>query len=293
MPELPEVETIVRGLRNKVPGHKVGSLEINIPKWQKNMRENGLNPDKDVVGHEVKDVRRMAKMVLLDLEGGSTVIFHLKMTGQLIFEDPKHHMTPGGHPIPSFNSPQPNRSTHAIFTFDNGSHLYFNDSRMFGFMKLVPTDKVSEIPFIKALGPEPFDPKFTEEVFAERIRKRPRMNIKVLLLDQKFLAGVGNIYANEALWEARIAPMRTAGSLDNKEVSELYGAVKKVLTIGIKNKGTTLSDFVDSEGNKGGHQSFLNAHNQEGERCSRDDGGVIKRIVIGGRGTFYCPVCQR
>jgi formamidopyrimidine-DNA glycosylase len=293
MPELPEVETIVRGLKSRVFGLKTKSLEVNIPKWQRQLREDGLDPDKDIVGHKISNVRRVAKMILLDLDNGCTVIFHLKMTGQLIFEDPSHHITPGGHPIPSFNLPQPNKSTHAIFTFGNRAHLYFNDSRMFGFMKLVPTKKVDEVSFIKTLGPEPFDPAFTEEVFLERIKKRSRMNIKALLLDQKFLSGIGNIYANEALWEARIHPLRLAGTLDISEIKELYKSIKKVLDIGIKNKGTTLSDFVDVEGNKGGHQSFLNAHNQEGERCPRDDGGLIKRIVIGGRGTFFCPVCQK
>jgi formamidopyrimidine-DNA glycosylase len=293
MPELPEVETIIRGLKIKVPGLKVDSLEVNIPKWKKQLWQDGLNPNEDLVGHEVKNVRRMAKMVLMDFDGGATIIFHLKMTGQLIFEDAKHHIIPGGHPIPSFNFPQPNRSTHAIFFFNNGSRLYFNDSRMFGFIRLVPTDMVSEVPFIKTLGPEPFDPNFTEEIFEKRTKERPRMNIKALLMDQKFLSGVGNIYANEALWESRINPSRTAASLLNNEISELYTAIKKVLDIGIKNKGTTLSDFVDSDGNKGGHQSFLNVHNQEGEKCSRYDGGVIKRIITGGRGTFYCPVCQK
>jgi len=292
VPELPEVETIVRGLKNKLPGLGVEGLEVNIGKWQRELRQDGLDPDKDVVGHKVVDVRRMAKMVLLDLDSEATVIFHLKMTGQLIFEDPKHHITPGGHPIPSFNLPQPNRATHAIFSFNNGSHLYFNDSRMFGFMRLVRTDKVMDVPFIKTLGPEPFHPDFTEGILAERIKKRPRMNIKVLLLDQKFLAGVGNIYANEALWEARISPLRLAGSLVDLEIKELYKAVRRVLEIGIANKGTTLSDFVDVEGNKGGHQNFLNVHNQEGERCVRDDGGVIRRVVVGGRGTYFCPVCQ-
>jgi formamidopyrimidine-DNA glycosylase len=167
MPELPEVETIVLGLRNKIPGRRVKTFEINIPKWGKTIRQDGFDPDRDLVGHKVTGVRRRAKIALLDLDNGKTVIFHLKMTGQLVFEDSKHRVTPGGHPIPSFNSPQPNRATHAIFTFDNGSHLYFNDSRMFGFIRLVETNKVNEIPFVAAYGPEPFDPKFTIGIFAE------------------------------------------------------------------------------------------------------------------------------
>src|SRR5258707_8471485 len=119
MPELPEVETIIRGLHAKLPGLKITDLEINIPKWEQTVRQDGLDPDEDLVGQPVKDLRRRAKLVLLDLENGNTVIFHLKLTGQLVFENPKHQITPGGHPIPSFNSPQPNNATHAIFTFDN------------------------------------------------------------------------------------------------------------------------------------------------------------------------------
>ncbi len=293
MPELPEVETIIRGLHSKLPGLKVTDLEINIPKWERTIRQDGLNPDKDLVGRKVKAVRRRAKLVLMDLNNDKTVIFHLKLTGQLVFEDKKHHITPGGHPIPSFNSPQPNRSTHAIFTLDNGAQLFFNDSRMFGFMRLVPTDKVDELPFVKAYGPEPLSQEFTEKVFAERLEKRPRMKIKVLLLDQTFIAGVGNIYANEALWEAGIHPLRVVGSLTDGEVKKLYKAIRHVLEVGIENRGTTLSDFVDSEGNQGGNQGFLKAHNQTGEPCQKDDGGTIKRIVVGGRGTFYCPVHQK
>lgn len=293
MPELPEVETIIRGLHHKLPGLKITDLEINIPKWERTIRQDGLDPKKDLIGHKVIAVRRRAKLVLMDLDNDKTVIFHLKLTGQLVFESSKHQITPGGHPIPSFNSPQPNRATHAIFAFDNGSRLYFNDSRMFGFVRLVSTDKVGEIPFVAAYGPEPLDPKFTEEMFKERLSRRPRMKVKVLLMDQTFLAGVGNIYANEALWEAGAHPLRPVGSLTDQEIRKLYQAIKHVLEIGIANKGTTLSDFVDSEGNKGSHQSFLKAHNQTGESCSKDDGGVIKRIVVGGRGTFFCPVHQK
>ena len=293
MPELPEVETIIQQLHTKVPGRKVVSLEVNLPKWERQLRQDGLDPDREVVGHSVTAFRRRAKLVVMDLDSGNSVLFHLKMTGQLIFEDKAHHIIPGGHPIPSFNLPQPNRSTHAIFTFDNQSQLFFNDSRMFGFMRLVPTAKISEVPFVAKLGPEPFDPAFTEPVFKERLIKRPRMKIKVLLMDQSFIAGVGNIYANEALWEAGIHPLRLAGSLIDREITKLYHAIKKVLEIGIKNKGTTLSDFVDSEGNKGSHQGFLHAHNRDGDPCDKDDGGVIKRIVVGGRGTFFCPTHQK
>lgn len=293
MPELPEVETIVRGLSSKLPGLRVMNLEVNIPKWEKTLRQDGCDPEGDLIGHKVRGLRRRAKLVLIDLDNAKTAIFHLKLTGQLVYEDPKHHITPGGHPIPSFNAPQPNKSTHAIFSFDNGAKLYFNDSRMFGFVRLVPTGKVEEIPFVAAYGPEPLSPEFTERLFAERVIKRPRMKIKVLLLDQTFVAGVGNIYANEALWEAGVHPLRTVGTLSAPEITALYKAVKHVLEVGIANKGTTLSDFVDAEGNKGGNQSFLKAHNQEGESCSKDDGGVIKRIVVGGRGTFFCPEHQR
>jgi formamidopyrimidine-DNA glycosylase len=293
MPELPEVETIVRGLHHKIPGLKIKSLEVNIPKWGRTLRQDGLNPDKHLVGHKVKGLRRRAKLVLLDLDNDKTVLFHLKLTGQLVFENSKHQITPGGHPIPSFNSPQPNRATHAIFTFDNDSHLYFNDSRMFGFMRLVPTNKIDELPFVKAYGPEPLGSEFTEKVFEERLKRRPRMKIKVLLLDQTFVAGIGNIYANEALWESGVHPLRLVGSLTSEEIKKLYRAIRHVLEVGIANRGTTLSDFVDAEGNKGSHQSFLKAHNQDGEKCQKDDGGEIKRIVVGGRGTFFCPAHQK
>lgn len=293
MPELPEVETIIRGLHGKLPGLRITDLEVNIPKWEKTLRQDGFDPKKDLVGHKVKGLRRRAKLVLLDLDNDKTILFHLKLTGQLVYEDKAHHITPGGHPIPDFKSPQPNKSTHAIFAFDNGAHLYFNDTRMFGFVRLVPTTKVEEIPFVAAYGPEPLSKEFTEKVFADRLSKRPKMKIKVLLMDQTFLAGVGNIYANEALWEAGIHPLRTVGSLTPQEIKKLYKSVRYVLEVGIANRGTTLSDFVDSEGNKGKHQHFLKAHNQDGEPCPKDDGGEIKRIVVAGRGTFFCPVHQK
>lgn len=292
MPELPEVETIIRGLHAKLPGLKVTRLEVGLPKLERTLRQDGANPDKDLVGHKVKGLRRRAKLVLLDLDNDKTVIFHLKLTGQLIYMA-DHKITPGGHPIPDFRIPQPNKSTRAIFSFNNGTKLFFNDIRQFGFIRLVPTGKVEEIPFVAAYGPEPLSSEFTEKLLAERLKKRSKMKIKVLLMDQTFLAGVGNIYANEALWESEIHPLRTAGSLTEKEIKALYKSVKHVLEVGIANKGTTLSDFLTAEGEKGGHQHFLKAHNQDGESCPKDDGGVIQRIVVGGRGTFFCPAHQK
>jgi formamidopyrimidine-DNA glycosylase len=288
MPELPEVETIRRGLASRIVGLIITDIQTNVPKMLQ-LGDRGLGA---VVRTKVKDIRRRAKILILDLENDKSLLIHLKLTGQLIYQDKSGGKIIGGHPIPPLNKPIPNETTHITFTFDNGAFLYFNDLRKFGYVKLVPTSEVETLKVMKEFGPEPFSSEFSLDYFHDSLRKRGRMKIKTLLLDQNFVAGIGNIYANEALYEARISPLRLAVELSAEEVERLYKAVKEVLERGLKMGGASDQTYVNAFGERGRFMETAKVYGKVDQPCP-ECFGKIKRVEIGGRGTFYCPSCQR
>lgn len=286
MPELPEVETIKRQLNEKLIGLKITDFWWDTPKMVKGSKE-------EVIGAKVKEIRRRAKLIEIDLSIGRTILIHLKMTGQLIYQDKsssKHSYD--GKPLPPLNNPIPNTSTHVIFHFDNGGTLYFNDLRKFGFVKILPTSDVEHTRIMNEFGPEPLDPNFGVEKLLERLKKRQNMKIKQLLLDQKFIAGVGNIYANEALYKARINPEKRASELSENEVTRLLHDLKSVLHVGLMTGGASDQTYVDAFGSSGRFMKYAKIYGKKGQKCP-ECGGKIERISLGGRGTFFCPNCQR
>lgn len=286
MPELPEVETIKRGLEKRIIGLSVENIQVLNPKSVQ------FNPQ-DIKDAKVLNVWRRAKMLGVNLTGDKSLVFHLKMTGQLIYVGGKERLI-GGHPTTDMQDRMPNKSTVAIFEFSDGSHLFFNDQRRFGWVRLFAASEMADKDYalLGNLGPEPLDPKFTWEVFKNNLLRRKKMPIKVAIMDQSVVAGVGNIYASESLFLAGIDPRRKVSDLSDEEFKKLHDGIIKSLQTSIKHGGSTLSHYRDAEGKKGSYLTFANVYGKENQPCPGCKGKVVK-ITQAGRGTYFCPDCQK
>lgn len=282
MPELPEVELLKRGLSRYIVGLTVGDVKIRTAKI--------FYGDKSqVVGGKVVKIRRFGKMLAIDLTNGKSLAIHVKMTGRLIYRGKKQ---PEYLNVEPELIDLPDKHTHAIFTFKNGDRLYYNDLRKFGWIKVVDKDEVTSLPFVAKLGPEPFR-NLTLEKFSEILKGYSRP-IKTLLMDQTRISGVGNIYANEALFCAGVAPQRRSNSLDKNSSKRLYDCIFKVLRGGMKYGGSSTDAFRDVLGQKGSYQEHYSVYDREGQACHRRGcKGVVEKVKMGGRGTYWCPACQR
>ncbi len=318
MPELPEVETVRRGLHELIIGREVKKVVHDTPKSFPNA---GGDVNKFLIGAKIIDVRRRAKVLLIDLSSEYTLVIHLKMTGQLVFikegptpplgseVNPEPSLHPlklarstraganmqrfgAGHPNDSLVGKLPDRSTRVTFTFADGSHLYFNDQRKFGWVRLMPTIEVPNIDFMQKVGPEPLEAGFTADEFASRFARRARSPIKAALLDQTVIAGVGNIYADESLWGAKIHPLRPVASITKKEFEKLYQELRDVMNLSIEKGGSTDRNYVNAEGKKGSYIDFARVFRREGKPCPRC-GTTIVKFKAAGRGTHICPHCQK
>jgi len=274
MPELPEVETVSRTLQPKLAGLKFTGAQVLMPKI---VRTPGPGEFNEIIrDKKILDVSRRGKYLLISLSGGYTLAVHLRMTGRLVYN--------------SGNEP-PARHTHVVLHLDNGHRLVFADMRQFGRLWLAPTSSLADLPGYKDLGIEPLGEQFTRDFLKKELRRR-RTRIKPLLLDQTFIAGLGNIYTDEALHRAGVDPERPATTLTPRETTKLHRAVKDVLLEGIEHRGTTFRDFIDGDGRAGGYQEHLRVYNREGRPCL-SCGHAIARKKVGGRSSYYCPACQR
>lgn len=274
MPELPEVETIKKGLDQFVVGRTITDVDVRTPKT--------MHGDaKQIIGGKVKGVRRYGKGLIIDLSNGYSLAVHVKMTGQLIYRE--NHI-----PASELGSALPDKFTRVVFTLDKGI-LFYRDMRLFGWIYVLKTEDVMDLPYFKELGPEPFK-DLTEEKFI-KILQGVRSPIKVTLMDQKRMAGIGNIYANDALYRAKIHPKRPANSLTEQEAKALFAAIEEVLKKGIEAGGASEWQYVDIFGGKGKYQNFFLVYRKDGKPCPRC-GTIIESIRLGGRGTFFCPECQ-
>ena len=316
MPELPEVETVKRGLERLIVGRTIRVITHDTPK-------SFPNPPNEVdvfaLGASVTAVRRRAKILLIDLSSDYSFAIHLKMTGQLVFVAQKQtsdlrpkteegrqqlsHLRSqvldlpsdrfgAGHPNDSLVGELPDRSTRVTFEFTDGTHLYFNDQRKFGWMKLVPTISVNEIDFMKKLGPEPLEIDFTTTDFISRIRRRNATTVKAAILDQTVLAGVGNIYADESLWGARIHPATRVRDVSDERLAVLLHEIKYVMNLAIEKGGSTDRNYVNAEGKRGSYTDFARVFRREGQACPRC-GTTIEKTRVASRGTHICPICQQ
>jgi formamidopyrimidine-DNA glycosylase len=288
MPELPEVETVRAGLARLLLDRVVVSVTHDTPKSFPNTPEDVAL---FLIGAGIVTVRRRAKVLLIDLSSDYTLVIHLKMTGQLVFHSPEVHFG-AGHPSASLVRELPDKSTRVELTFKDGTKLFFNDQRKFGWMRLLPTVEVPNIDFMKKVGPEPLEADFTWQLMMERLQRRKNTNIKAALLDQSVIAGVGNIYADESLWGAKIHPSTLVKNLTEANFKDLHRALVDVLTLSIEKGGSSNHTYVDAEGKKGSYMVFANVFRREGEGCPRC-GTIIEKTRVAGRGTHLCPYCQK
>ena len=287
MPELPEVETVRRGLDKLIVGKKVkNAYAIDSPKSFPN---TATDVAEFMVGAGVQSVRRRAKVLLIDLTSDYTLVVHLKMTGQLVYVGSDRWG--GGHPDDNFVNELPSKMTRAVIEFDDGSNLYFNDQRKFGWVKLFPSLEVPNMNFMQKVGPEPLEDEFTAKEFIPRIRRRNNTTVKAAILDQTVLAGVGNIYADESLWGAKIHPATRVKNVTDKQLSKLLEQIKFVMNLSLEQGGSTDRNYVDAEGKKGNYLKFANVFRREGQACTRCGTEIIKTRVAG-RGTHVCLSCQ-
>ena len=288
MPELPEVETVRRGLAELLPGRVVARVTVfDSPKSFPNVR---ADVEQFLYGARVTAVRRRAKVLMIDLDTQYSLVIHLKMTGQLIFRGVQSFA--GGHPSDSLIGELPDRSTRVQIDFVDGSRLFFNDQRKFGWVKLLPTDEVENLPFMQKVGPEPLDPQTRAEDFIQRIRRRQNSMIKPAFLDQAVIAGVGNIYADEALWAARLHPQTRVKNVSDQQLNTLFNELRQILQLSIDQGGSTDKNYVDAEGRKGNYLTFAHVFRREGQACHRHPDQEVIKLKVGGRGTHVCPVCQ-
>ncbi len=375
MPELPEVETVKRGLNKLIIGKVIAAVRADNPKSFPNAEPDVRN---SLIGASVTEVRRRAKVLLIDLSTNYTLVIHLKMTGQLVYVGQHNHDTStsissrrlhagstkgpgallnsgsrclektdvqlssalratdapsihgtlepksgptsglesdlarssalnegassgeldneerfaGGHPTDSLVGALPDKSTRVIIHFADDSHLFFNDQRKFGWVRLMPTSEVPNIDFMKRVGPEPLEADFTATEFATRFKRRAKTTIKAALLDQSVIAGVGNIYADESLWSAKIHPATRVGDLPSSKFQLLYSELRTVMNLSIEKGGSTNRNYVNAEGKKGSYMEFARVFRREGLECPRCGTEIIK-IRVAGRGTHICPKEQK
>ena len=287
MPELPEVETVRRGLSNLIIGKMIKSASHDTPKSFPNDIQS---VDSFMLQARIIDVRRRAKVLMVDLSTGYTLVIHLKMTGQLVYVGETRFGA--GHPNDSLVNQLPDKSTRVTIEFTDGTHVYFNDQRKFGWMKLIPTLEIPDMAFMKKVGPEPLEDSFTASQFAERFKRRVGTSIKAALLDQSVVAGVGNIYADESLWGAKIHPKRLVKTITTAEFKHLYTELRIVMNLAIEKGGSSNHTYINAEGKKGSYMDFARVFRREGLACPRC-GTTITKFRAAGRGTHICPHCQQ
>ncbi|WP_375279451.1 bifunctional DNA-formamidopyrimidine glycosylase/DNA-(apurinic or apyrimidinic site) lyase [Pseudooctadecabacter sp.] len=283
MPELPEVETVRRGLAPSMEGQVIAKAEVNRPDLRWPFPDNMADR---LTGAKVTALRRRSKYVLADLDTGETLIIHLGMSGR---------MTVSGDPLGQFHHdhPAPEKHDHVVFHMGNGARITFNDPRRFGAMDLAVTDALEDHWLINTIGPEPLGNGFNEDYLTAKLASK-NTPIKTALLDQRIVAGLGNIYVCEVLHRARINPKRKAGALSKSRVARIVPIVRDVLAEAIAAGGSSLRDYRQADGELGYFQHAFQAYDRDGQPCQTPGcTSTIARIVQSGRSTFYCPKCQR
>ena len=278
MPELPEVETIRNQLQRLIVGKKIREVKVNLPKMVK-LPSGKFR--KTIIGATVKEVRRRAKILIIELSNGWSLLIHLKLSGRLIFRKKGEEL-----------GPEDIKWNHLIYYFSDDSRLFHNDLRQFGYVKLVKSGELLDFFKKEKLGPEPLEKNFSFDKFLAILKKKPKARIKQFLIDQKNIAGIGNIYSDEILFFARVHPLRKVQELKYSEIKKVFEVIRKILLEAIRLKGSSVRDFLDALGKEGGYVPKLKVYGREGLSCSRC-GTKIKRMKLGGRSAHYCSKCQK
>jgi formamidopyrimidine-DNA glycosylase len=316
VPELPEVETVRMGLDRLLVGLRIDSVEALAP-------DSLRGPIERLAGRRVTSTWRRGKVLVLELDGGLALVAHLKMTGQLVYRGPAPPVSSheeaaaagaetvvaadaepialvakpapnafgGGHPSDSLIGELPDSTTRAIIRFEGGGQLFFNDQRRFGWLAVMPSAEVANLPLLAKMGPEPFDPDAWRR-FRARARRHRQASIKSVLLDQSVVAGIGNIYADEALWAARVHPETPVKLVSDRKLKQLLEAAAAVMRLSLSLGGSTDRNYVDAEGRRGAYLDFAKVFRRQGQPCARCGRAIVKTRVAG-RGTHSCPRCQR
>ena len=325
MPELPEVETVVRELNKKLKNRVMALVQVNAPKMVavgfgvvSNIRQANKNQVTKFVtlieGQKILSVKRRAKLIIFNLsrpfgspspslgEGkiektSFSLLVHLKMTGQFIFEDQKQFLKTAGkyRLLNKFSAPLvqlPSKHTHVVFKFKDKSTLYYNDVRKFGYLKLVAKKDLQNVKEFKEYGPEPLEKVFTFEKFENQIAKRKTGKVKQVLMDNKVVVGIGNIYSDEILFHAKVRPMRNVASLSEIEKKYIFKYILQVLKKAIEAKGSSVGDFIRTDGSWGSMGKFHFVYGRRGQKCLKC-GTIIQSIKLGGRTGSFCPKCQK
>jgi formamidopyrimidine-DNA glycosylase len=282
MPELPEVETIRRGLEDYLLGHIIVSVEINYLKIF-------VGDPNILVGTKILNVRRFGKVISIDLSNGMSIYAQVILTGQFIYRGP--NLKKPEEISKKVTGGIPGKHTHVIIHLDKDGTLYYNDVRKFGRLQIIKTENVPAHGLVGKLGPEPLK-DLSKAIFTE-ILKNSKTMVKVLLMDQSKIAGIGNIYANDALYLGKVNPKKPANKLNKLEVDDLYDAINKVIKKGIEVGGASELSYVRPDGSEGEYQKHFLAYDKEGELCSRCKKKKFVKITLGGRGTYFCPHCQK
>jgi len=289
MPELPEVETIVRELKKKIIGLKITDVWTDWPKIVK--QAGGIaNFKKQVDGKKILNIHRRAKYIIMNIEGAKTLFIHQKISGHLLYG--KWELIDGKW-ISKISGPlkddRQNGYIRFILHLNNGSQLALSDLRRFGKIVLVDDDKIKDLKEISELGPEPLDISFNQ---FEKLFGRKKGKLKQILMDQTFIAGIGNIYSDEILWDSGHHPLSRVENLDSKDLKRIFDSSVKILEKAIKYRGSSTDDYRVPSGEKGSFQNIRNAYRLTGEKCKKDDSGIIKRLKLGGRSAHFCPEHQ-
>ncbi|MBW6441014.1 bifunctional DNA-formamidopyrimidine glycosylase/DNA-(apurinic or apyrimidinic site) lyase [Patescibacteria group bacterium] len=273
MPELPEVETIRRDLEKKIIGKKI--IDINVIQ-KKSLKNSSTEFTKNLKNNSIKSISRKGKLLIFEIkEKKKYLLVHLRMTGQLLYFQAKK---------------EADKNTRIIITFENNSKLFFNDTRRFGYLKITTTKEKNAT--LEKMGIDILDKNFTQENLKALLQNK-RRNLKSILLDQKILAGIGNIYADEICFDAKLRPDAKIETLNDKTVKKLYNSIRKIISLAVKNRGTTISDYVDSSGKNGNFSKLLNVYQREKKVCRNCHQKSIKKIKVASRSTRYCENCQK
>jgi len=301
MPELPEVETVVRDLNKKIKDYKIIDF---WSEWEKSIKGIGLAQfKKEIIGRKIIGARRIGKNIFIDLSGGKTLYIHLKMTGHLLIKSAKCKVKSEKEQEESYFDDKVNQYIRHSWTLKKGKDelkMDFSDLRKFGKIVLLDTQKIEELPEIKKLGIDAMSREFNLKKSKEIIEKKPKSIIGLLLMDQNLIAGIGNIYRSEILFAAGINPKRKVESLSEAEIKRIFDNTKKILKLAIKMRGTSDSDYRDTSGKPGNFQKVLKVYGRTGEKClgngltkNKKCDSIVKRIKLGQRSVFWCERCQK
>lgn len=298
MPELPEVESLRRSLKPYIVGKYINSITVHKPKLvsgygtvRQPLESKKQEFETKPIGSKITDVTRVAKNLIIHLSNGQIILVHLKMTGQLVYQDDKHNKVLGGHPIELSESKLPNQHSHIVFELDQGT-LYYNDVRMFGYVLLYPDlETLYKQGHFDKIGLDPFDSQFTAQYLYQSLRTK-KSKLKTVLLDQSIVTGLGNIYADEVCFKAGILPTRIANTLTQKEVDKLYQAITEIIPKAVEMGGSSIANYIMADGSRGTYAREHKVYGKAGKPCHNCD-KTLQKTIINSRTTVYCQFCQK